>query len=86
MTSVAESAREVGMAAAGGVPVTLMAKLPLEFKTLGKATHAAFDDLANEATDMGDEKVAMTMLGEILGNCNTCHAGDRIELGGDKRR
>ena len=78
MKDIAENAQRVGMATAGQVPVALMAKLPIEFKTLGMATHKAFDDLAQEATDMGDEKVALAKLGELMNNCTTCHAAYRI--------
>ncbi len=54
MEGVAAAARSVGMGSTGGEPVTLIAKLPLEFKTLGMGTHTAFDALANQAEDMGD--------------------------------
>ncbi len=82
MKTVTESAHKVGMANAGGVPVTLMAKLPLEFKTLGMATHKAFDDLSQEASDMGDAGVTLAKLGELLNNCTTCHAGYRLAADG----
>ncbi len=78
LKTVAESARKVGMANAGGVPLTLMAKLPLEFKTLGMATHKAFDELSQEATDMGDAQVTLTKLGELINNCTACHSGYRL--------
>ena len=39
MDGVAEAARAVGMGSAGGEPMTLIAKLPLEFKMLGMSTH-----------------------------------------------
>lgn len=85
MKSVSESARKVGMGNVEGVPVSLMAKLPLEFKSLGMATHNAFDDLAVEAEDMGDREVVLQKLGSILGNCTTCHAGYRIDISGAAR-
>ncbi|MHA1545081.1 MAG: hypothetical protein ACTSUY_01485 [Alphaproteobacteria bacterium] len=78
MEDVAQSAHQVGMASAGQAPVGLMAKLPIEFKTLGMATHKAFDDLAREATDMGDEKVALAKLGALMNNCTSCHATFRF--------
>lgn len=84
MARVAESANRAGMANAGQAPVALMAKLPMEFMTLGRTTHEAFDDLAREATDMGDGQVALTKLGELLDNCTTCHAGYRLDLEGGK--
>ena len=86
MKSIASSAREAGSASARGVPVSLMGKLPLEFKTLGMQTHKAFDDLAMEAEDIGDAQVVLTRLGGLMNNCTVCHAGYRIDVedGGSK--
>lgn len=86
MKRIADSAKRVGMATSSQVPVTLVAKLPLEFKTLGMATHKAFDDLALEATDMGDGQVVLAKLGELMNNCTTCHAAYRIEPDGGGKR
>lgn len=80
MAGVAEAARAVGMGSAGGEPKTLIAKLPLEFKTLGMGTHRAFDDLAMEAEDIGDGTVVLGQLSMILTNCTSCHAGYRFDL------
>ena len=80
MAGVAEAAESVGMGSAGGEPLTLIAKLPLEFKTLGMSTHNAFDDLAMEAEDMGDGAVVLGQLSAILTNCTGCHAGYRFDL------
>ncbi len=84
MNSVADAAKKIGMANAAGVPVTLMAKLPLEFKTLGMATHKAFDALSLEATDMGDGKKVLAQMAEILNNCTTCHSTYRLESASKK--
>ena len=80
MAAVAASARAVGAGTIGAVPVTLMGKLPLEFKALGRSTHVAFDDLANEATDMGNSKVMLSKLGELMKKCTSCHAGYRFDI------
>ncbi len=80
MEGVAVAAKSVGMGSAGGEPVTLIAKLPLDFKKLGMGTHRAFDDLAMEADDMGDGAVVLGKLSEILSRCTTCHAGYRFDL------
>jgi mono/diheme cytochrome c family protein len=86
MAAVAASARKAGLAAAGEVPAALRAKLPLEFKKRGAAAHAAFDDIAAEAQDMGDREVVLRKLGTLLLNCTTCHAGYRLatEATGDE--
>ena len=82
MDGVAEAARAVGMGSAGGEPMTLIAKIPLEFKSLGMATHQAFDDLANEAEDMGDGTVVLGQLSAILTNCTSCHSSYRFDVAG----
>ena len=80
MAGVAEAAKSVGMGSAGSEPLTLIAKLPLAFKTLGMSTHNAFDDLAMEAEDMGDGAVVLDQLSAILTNCTSCHAGYRFDV------
>jgi len=60
------------------VPVTLMGKLPLEFKTLGFSTHSLFDALAMNAEDIGGASIMMTGVGTLLQNCTRCHAGYKI--------
>lgn len=80
MKAITTSARAVGMANAQQVPGSLMGKLPLEFKTLGMATHQAFDALAMEAQDMGDTHLILTELGRLLNNCTTCHAAYQLEV------
>ena len=84
MKTVASSAQALGMASAGNAPASLMAKLPLEFMTMGMDTHKAFDALSIEAQDIGDSKVILTKLSELMNNCTTCHAGYRFEIQGDK--
>jgi len=80
MAAVSASAHEVGMANAQGVPASLMGKLPLEFKQLGMKTHQAFDELAMEAKDMGDEQIVLTKVSELMLNCTSCHAAFRLDV------
>ena len=80
MDTIASSSRAVGVIAAQAVPVSLMGKLPLEFKSLGGATHKGFDALAMEAREMGDEQVILGKLGKLMSNCTTCHAAYRFEI------
>lgn len=84
MAAVASSAHDVGMANARGVPASLMGKLPLDFKSLGSATHKAFDALAVEAQDMGDEQLVLSKLGNLMSNCTTCHAAFRFDIEDEK--
>ena len=76
--AIAAAARPMGMAAAGGVPATLAAKLPLEFKQLGHSVHEDFDRLALDVDALGDVKHAHTQLSEMLKKCVACHALYRI--------
>lgn len=80
METVASTATSIGMAATGGEPAALIAKLPLEFKTLGMGTHGAFDELAMEATDMGNSKIVLAKLGEVMLRCTSCHAAYRFGI------
>lgn len=75
----AQAARAVGAAAAAGVPLSLMAKLPLGFKELGLSIHRAFDQLALDAEQMGDTAQAQVQLASLLNNCVGCHAAFRID-------
>lgn len=84
MDAVATTATSIGMAATGGEPAQLIAKLPLDFKTLGFGTHQAFDDLAMEATDMGDSQIVLAKLGELMLRCTSCHAGYRFDVGAEE--
>lgn len=80
MPVVSSAAKAAGMGSGGGEPLTLITKLPLEFKTLGMATHRAFDDLAMEAEGIGDTNVILGQLSSILSNCTTCHAAYRFDV------
>lgn len=76
--AIADAARPMGMAAAAGAPATLAAKLPLEFKQLGRSVHEDFDRLALDTDALGDVKHAHAQLGEMLKKCVVCHARYQI--------
>ncbi len=80
MASVAEIATAAGSADAGNAPAPLVGKLPLEFKDLGMATHALFDDIATRANESADAKTVTQALGELMQNCTGCHAGYRLDI------
>lgn len=80
MKLVAESARRSGKAAQGGVPGTLVGKLPIEFKKLGGDTHARFDQLAMDAEDLEDSNHTLEQLSNLMQNCVSCHAAYRIDI------
>ncbi len=78
MDTVADHARAVGQRAAAAVPASLMGKLPLEFKQLGRQTHMAFDTLALDAENLADKAHALEQLGRLMNNCIACHASYQI--------
>ncbi len=80
MKLVTESARRSGKAAQGGVPGTLVGKLPIEFKKLGGDTHARFDQLAMDAEDLEDSDHTLEQLSILMQNCVSCHAAYRIDI------
>ena len=79
MATVEAEARKVGMAAAEGESPALMAKLPLEFMTLGLGTHQAMDDLADLAATNPGKDAVLGALAETMLNCTACHASYRLE-------
>ncbi len=78
MDTVAKTSTSMGMAAVANEDPAFMAKLPLEFKTLGMATHQLFDDLAALSEVAENPSEVSGALGELLNNCTTCHAGNRF--------
>jgi cytochrome c556 len=61
------------------VPLSLMAKLPLEFKQAGMEAHAGFDALATAAEGGEPTDLLLARLGERLDNCVACHRTYRLE-------
>jgi hypothetical protein len=78
MATIKQASQSLGMAATTKVPVSLMGKLPLEFKKLGFGTHEAFDQLAQDMVQMDDTAVALERLPVLLGGCVACHASYQI--------
>jgi hypothetical protein len=75
------AARGLGLGAMGDVPPAVMQQLPLEFRQLGRSTHADFDQIAMDLETLGDRQHALRQLGDTLGKCVACHATWRIERG-----
>lgn len=79
MKTVSQQAKRMGFAGRHDVPHSLRKKLPIAFKKMGMATHKAFDQLALDATDLGDKNQVIQQLGALMKNCVACHAAYRIE-------
>lgn len=71
---VSDAARAMGTAAAHDAPVTMFAKLPLEFKRLAFGVHGGFDRLAADAAGGASREQTLGELSSILGGCVACHA------------
>lgn len=75
MALVAKAARSAGMAAAADVNPALMAKLPLQFKSLGISVHQDMDVLARAAETGSSGPELLKMLTTTTSKCVACHAG-----------
>lgn len=80
MPAAAAAARHMGMGAAHAAPAPMVAKLPLEFKTLGFGVHRDFDAIAVDAERLGDPKHTLTQLAGALQKCVACHGRYQIKL------
>jgi hypothetical protein len=79
MKRVAQSARAAGMGAAVDVNPALMAKLPLEFKSLGMNVHHEMDSLAAAAEQGQASSELLGMLSATLAKCVACHASWQLQ-------
>ena len=59
-------------------PQGMMAKLPMDFKALGFATHAVFDEIAESARNNFEPAQTREQMAKLLGNCVSCHKQFRI--------
>ncbi len=80
MAAVAKSARSVGMEKSADVQAAMLAKLPIEFKSLAFSTHRGFDAIAKDAQNGGTPTHALEQLSGALQNCVACHARYQIKV------
>lgn len=80
MKAAAAAAKSMGMSAAHDAPSAIVAKLPLEFKTLAFSTHREFDAIAIDAESLGDAQHSLTQLSGVLGKCVACHERYEFKL------
>jgi len=74
MDTIAKTALSVGGANVEMMPPAMIAKLPLEFKTLGFAVHDDFDQIAKDAEELRDPQHTLEQLGAVMGKCVACHS------------
>jgi hypothetical protein len=79
MKAVAKFAREMSTARTHDVPLAMMGKLPLGFKTLAFSVHGGFDTIAADAETIGTPKHTLGQLSEVLQKCVACHNGYQVK-------
>ena len=80
MRDVAKAARTMGAAKTHDVPITMMGKLPIAFKTHALGVHSEFDTIAMDAEAFGLPKRTLEQLSAVLQKCVACHAGYRVTV------
>lgn len=78
MAKASTAAKSAGMAMAVDATPGLMAKLPMEFKSMGMSLHEDFDTLASDIEKGMTERQVIQRLGTITNKCVACHAGYRL--------
>lgn len=82
MPRVIEAARAAGMVGTADVNMTLMAKLPLEFKAMGMEIHHDMDSIAKAAEEGRSSAELLKMTSGTLSKCVACHAVWQIKSDG----
>ena len=80
MRDVAKAARTMGAGRTHDVPITMMSKLPIEFKIRALGVHSEFDTMAMDAEAFGISKRTLAQLSGVLQKCVGCHAGYRVTV------
>ncbi len=86
MAAARARASAMGMAAANAESAQLIAKLPLDFKSLGMGLHASFDNLAETIAGTDDPLVVLDAVGSIMVQCVACHDAYRLGIEGESNQ
>jgi len=86
MQDVAKIAREMGTARTHDVPLAMMGKLPLAFKTLAFSVHGGFDTIATDAEKIGKPKRTLAQLSDVLQKCVACHSAYQVKTATGSQR
>lgn len=79
MKIVEKTSMSLGMKAAVDVNPTLMAKLPLDFKSTGMGVHKRFDDLALKVHTGASKDEVIKEVSDIMLTCVGCHQAFRLD-------
>ncbi|WP_227509502.1 MAG: hypothetical protein WJ306_01620 [Ferrovum myxofaciens] len=74
MQAVIKAASAAGMGVAADANPALIAKLPLDFKTLGMSVHQDMDDIAKAAAAGTPTAEILKMESNTLTKCIACHS------------
>ena len=78
MNAVADAVKDKGVdAMMRNTPMTIMAKIPADFRGLGQEMHQGFDDIG-AAAKAGDKAKVLSLLSEQLSRCVACHGSFRL--------
>ncbi len=80
METVAQAARSMGAEKAEAASMSMMAKLPIEFKKLGFGVHSDFDQMADDAAKLKDNQHTLTQLSAIMNKCVACHSAYQLKV------
>jgi hypothetical protein len=82
MQRIIKASRAVGMASAADVNPALIAKLPMEFKSLGMSVHHDMDEIAKAAENGTPSPEILKMASNTLMKCVACHSAWQLNSGG----
>ena len=80
MEAVAKVAQALGSPMTHDVPPDLKQALPEGFRKLGFAVHQDFDQIALDASSLGDSQHTLSQLGATLSRCVSCHSTYQIRV------
>ncbi|MDD2721449.1 MAG: hypothetical protein PHH47_09110 [Gallionella sp.] len=79
MKLVAKTATAAGMGSAADVNPVLMAKLPVDFKSLGMSVHHDMDEIAKAAEAGVPQAEILKMTSNTLTKCVACHSAWQLK-------
>ena len=79
MQRIVKAASDVGMKGAADVNPVLMAKLPMEFKSLGMSVHHDMDEIAKAAANGTPAADILKMTATTMNKCIACHSAWQLK-------
>lgn len=80
MQRVIKASSAAGMIVAADASPALMAKLPIELKTLGMSVHRDMDAIAKAAENKASAPEIFKMLSNTLTKCVACHSAWQLKV------